>query len=144
MSDSQTYQTILKEAGLKVTPQRLAVLEAVYVLDKHTTSEEISNFVKRQYPSMAIGTVYNILNFFVSKGIISRVKTDKGAMLYDIVSEKHHHLYCMQSDRIEDYYNNELDRLLEDFFSKKKIRGFEIEDIKLQLVGRFREDNSQS
>ncbi len=144
MPADKAYQSILKDAGLKVTPQRLAVLEAVHSLKKHTTSEQVSDYVKKQFPSMALGTVYNILDFFVGKGIVTRVKTDRGAMLYDIVSDKHHHLYCMESDRIEDYYDDELDQVLEDYFKKRKIKGFDIKDIKLQLVGRFREDNSQS
>ena len=138
MSESTTYQSILREVGLKVTPQRMAVLEALHVIDKHPTSEDISNYVRRHHPGLALGTVYNILEFFVNKGLVSRVKTDKGAMLYDVVSEKHHHLYCRESDRIEDYYNKELDRMLEDFFRQKGIKGFEIDDIKLQLVGRFK------
>lgn len=140
MFNKLTYQSILKEAGLKVTPQRMAVLQAIYKLEKHPTSEDISNYVRNKNPNIAIGTVYNILDFFVKKGIVARVKTDKGAMLYDAVSEKHHHLYCAESDRIEDYYDEELDSLLDDFFREKRIGNFQIDDIKLQLVGRFKEE----
>ncbi len=144
MPESTDFQQILREAGLKVTPQRIAVLEAIYKLDKHPTSEEISNYVKIHHPNVAIGTVYNILELYVKKGIATRVKTDRGAMLYDAVAEKHHHLYCNESEKIEDYYDKELDELLEGYFRNKKIRGFEIDDIKLQLVGRFKRKNSQS
>ena len=140
MSAKESFQSILKDAGLKVTPQRIAVLEAIYRLEKHPTSEDISNYVRNNNPNIALGTVYNILDFYVKKGIVTRVKTDKGAMLYDAVSEKHHHLYCAESDRIEDYYDKELDNLLENFFREKRIRDFEIDDIKLQLVGRFKDE----
>lgn len=144
MSESTNYQLILWEAKLKVTPQRIAVLEAIYKLEKHPTSEAISNYVRIHHPNIALGTVYNILELYVKKGIVTRVKTDRGAMLYDAVSEKHHHLYCNESDKVEDYYDKELDQLLEGYFRNKKIRGFEIDDIKLQLVGRFKQNNSQS
>ena len=140
MSAKESFQSILKDAGLKVTPQRIAVLEAIYRLEKHPTSEDISNYVRNNNPNIALGTVYNIRDFYVKKGIVTRVKTDKGAMLYDAVSEKHHHLYCAESDRIEDYYDKELDNLLENFFREKRIRDFEIDDIKLQLVGRFKDE----
>jgi Fur family peroxide stress response transcriptional regulator len=144
MSESINYQPILQQAGLKVTPQRIAVLDAIYKLEKHPTSEDISNYVRNHHPNIALGTVYNILELYQQKGIVSRVKTDRGAMIYDTVSEKHHHLYSNESDRIEDYYDEELDELLEDYFRNKRIRGFEVDDIKLQLVGRFKQNKPQS
>jgi Fur family peroxide stress response transcriptional regulator len=58
-------------------------------------------------------------------------------MRYDAVMESHHHLYCSESDRIEDYKDNELNELLEKYFEKKKIPDFKIEDIKLQIIGKF-------
>lgn len=138
------YHNQLRDAGLKVTPQRVAVLDAVDLFRHHPSSEEIAAEVRKNYPSIATGTVYNILDLLVSKDIIKRVKTEKGVMLYDAVRDKHHHLYCAESERVEDYFDEELDALLEDFFNKKEIRGFEIDDIQLQLVGKFRDKNSQS
>ena len=58
-------------------------------------------------------------------------------MRYDAVMERHHHLYCSESDRIEDYENEELNEMLEKYFEKKKIPDFNIEDIKLQIIGKF-------
>jgi Fur family transcriptional regulator, peroxide stress response regulator len=58
-------------------------------------------------------------------------------MRYDYVKEKHHHLYCAESERIEDYYDKELDKLLENYLKKKTIPNFKIKDIKLQIVGNF-------
>lgn len=132
------FHSLLKDAGLRVTPQRVAVLEAVFSLEGHPSSEQVLDFVKKRHPSIALGTVYNILDSFTEKRILTRVKTDKGVMLYDAVTSKHHHLYCDESDRIKDYYDEELDAILEDYFNKKKIDNFEVTDIKLQLVGRFK------
>jgi Fur family peroxide stress response transcriptional regulator len=58
-------------------------------------------------------------------------------MRYDSILEKHHHLYCVESDRIDDYYDPELTLLLEDYFSKKNIPNFTIDDVKLQITGKF-------
>ena len=69
--------------------------------------------------------------------LIKKVKTEKDIMRYDAVMESHHHLYCSESDRIEDYKDNELNELLEKYFEKKKIPDFKIEDIKLQIIGKF-------
>lgn len=132
------FHSLLKNAGLRITPQRVAVLDAVFNLEGHPSSDEVSKQVKKRYPSIALGTIYNILDSLTEKGILKRVKTDKGVMLYDPVTSKHHHLYCDESDRIEDFYDEELDNMLDAYFRNKNIAGFEITDIKLQLVGRFR------
>ncbi len=138
MTEQYNNHEIPKEAGLKVTPQRMAVLAAVQQFKSHPSAEEIVKKIRIKHPAIATGTVYNILELFVQKGILKRVKTEKGAMLYDAIMENHHHLYCEESDRIEDYYNEELDRLLVKYFAEHSIKGFEIDDINLQLIGKFK------
>jgi Fur family peroxide stress response transcriptional regulator len=133
------FKTKLKEHGLKVTPQRMAVLEAVDALHNHPTSDEVFQVIRKKYPSIATGTVYKILDTLAEKGIIRRVKTERGLLRYDAVTSGHHHLYCAVSERIEDYYNDELTSLLKDYFRKNHIKDFEIEEIKLQIIGRFPE-----
>ena len=58
-------------------------------------------------------------------------------MRYDGIIEAHHHLYCSSCDLIEDYVDKELDEFLTDYFKSKKITGFKIEEIVLQIRGTF-------
>jgi len=127
----------LTDKGLKVTPQRVVVLEAVIRLNIHPSADNVIEFIKVNHPNIATGTVYKTLETLVQRGIIKKIKTDNGIMRYDAVFEKHHHLYCSESDRIEDFYDNELNEILDDYLKKTKIPNFRIEDIKLQIVGRF-------
>ena len=129
----------LKENRLKVTPQRMAVLEAVVVLNDHPTADEVCQYIRRNHPNIATGTVYKTLDTLVEKRIIRRVKTDRDIMRYDAVTAGHHHLYCAVSERIEDYYDDDLNNLLEDYFNSRHIKGFDIEEIRLQIIGRFPE-----
>ncbi|HER09919.1 MAG TPA: transcriptional repressor, partial [Bacteroides sp.] len=69
--------------------------------------------------------------------LLSRVKTEKDVMRYDALTEKHHHLYCTESEEIEDYVDQELDLVLKDYFKKKEIPGFRVEEIRLQINGKF-------
>ncbi len=131
---------ILAARGLKITPQRLVVLEALEK-NHHPTADHIISYIRQNHPNIAIGTVYKTLETFVDKGIIQKVKTEKDVMRYDAITEKHHHLYCSESDRIEDYFDDELNNLLADYFSTKQIPGFTIDDIKLQILGRFKKEN---
>lgn len=131
---------LIKEKGLKVTPQRMAILEAVYKAKCHPTAENIVESIRKSHPSIATGTVYKILDVLVDKQLIRKVKTEKDIMRYDGFMEKHHHLYSSESDKIEDYVDNELDEILEKFFNKKEISNFKIKDFRLHLVGDFLND----
>jgi Fur family peroxide stress response transcriptional regulator len=127
----------LVEKRLKVTPQRIAVLEAIVSMNNHPTAENIIEYIRKNHPNIAIATVYKVLDALVKKELIRKVKTEKDVMRYDAIMDSHHHLYCSESDRIEDYRDNELNNILERYFEKKGIPDFEIEDIKLQIIGKF-------
>lgn len=133
-------KTKLKMSGLKITPQRLAVLDSITLMNNHPTAEEIINLVRKMQPNIAVGTVYNILETLEQKDIIKKVKTEAGVFRYDGVTEHHHHLYCQESDRIADYIDEDLDSILRDYFSRKKPTNFKIEEIKLQINGKFLSD----
>ena len=127
----------LAEKGLKITPQRIAVLEAIYALKNHPTAEMIMEHIKDTHPGIASATVYKVLDALEENQLISRVKTEKDIKRFDGIVENHHHLYSTESDKIKDYVNEDLDQLLADFFKKNQIDGFEIEEIKLQINGKF-------
>ena len=128
-------------AGLKVTPQRHAILEAVHTLGNHPTADMIFDHIRKKHPGIATGTVYKVLDVMEENHLIQRVKTDKDAMRYDAVMKKHHHIYCAETERIEDYFDEELDQMLQTYFQKKDLHNFKIEDIILQIKGNFNEKN---
>lgn len=123
--------------GLRVTPQRLSIFGAIIKLNNHPTADDVIVFIKKNHPNIATGTVYKVLDSLVENGLIKKVKTEKDIMRYDAVMENHHHLYCSESDKIADYYNEEIIELLSDYFKKHEIPDFEIGDIKLQIIGKF-------
>ena len=133
-----SIQEKLKEKGLKVTPQRIAIYNAVVNLKNHPTAEGIVDLIKTDYPSISVGTVYKVLNVLVDTGLLKKVKSEKDVMRYDAMIEHHHHLYCKDTDRIEDYEDEQLDVLVKEYFKKKNIKNFEIEDFKLQITGKFK------
>ncbi len=128
----------LIEKGLRVTPQRLAILEAIIKLKNHPTADNIIEYIKDNHPNIATGTVYKVLDVLVENKLIKKVKTDKDSMRYDAIMENHHHLYSAESDKIVDYFNDDINKLLADYFEKNEIPDFNIEDIKLQIIGKFK------
>jgi len=133
----ETIRQALFEKGLKVTPQRILILDAVYTLNNHPSAEGILEEVKKQHPNIAAGTVYKVLEILVRNALVKKVPTDNGVMRYDGIIHSHHHLYCSESNLIQDYFDKELDELLWNYFREKKIEGFQIDEMKLEIKGKF-------
>jgi Fur family transcriptional regulator, peroxide stress response regulator len=127
----------LEEKNLRITPQRLAVYEAVMFLKNHPSADMVSNHVRKVHPNISVATVYKILDTLVENGLMRRVKTEDDVMRYDADTASHHHLYCSTTKKIEDYYDEELNDILTSYFHEKGISGFDIEDIRLQIIGKF-------
>lgn len=130
----------LSEKGMKVTPQRVSILEAIHRLNNHPTAENIIDYIRDNNPNIATATVYKVLDALVMNELLRKVKTEKDVMRYDAIMANHHHLYCSDSDRIEDFVDDELNELITKYFEKNKIPDFKIEDVKLQIIGRFLKD----
>lgn len=135
---------ILAKHNLKMTPQRIAILEVILNIENHPDAEKITDYLRLTYPSISLATIYKTLDTFTKKGIIRKVATDKESMKYDAITERHHHLYSSESDRIEDFYDEELNVLLDEFLKKKKIPNFKVEDIKLHITGKFTDNKNDN
>jgi Fur family peroxide stress response transcriptional regulator len=140
---SESVRGLLTEKELKVTPQRLAVLDALSKLNNHPTADNIIAFIRKYHPNIATGTIYKTLDTFVEKGILKKVKTEKDVMRYDSILDNHHHLYSSNTEQIEDYYDEELDKIMDNYFKKKKIPNFTVEDIKVQIIGKFKNNQNK-
>ncbi|MBI5325335.1 MAG: transcriptional repressor [Ignavibacteriae bacterium] len=137
MNRKAQIRKTLANAGLKATVQRLVILEALTNNYSHPTAESIYKQIKKDYPSISLSTVYNTLEVFRQCGIIRIVNTDSITARYDSVTDMHHHIFVENDNKIKDYYNPELDKILKKFFSKNKIPNLEINDIQLQIRGKY-------
>ncbi|NOX84665.1 MAG: transcriptional repressor [Chlorobi bacterium] len=127
----------LRKAGLRVTPQRVAVLLA---LDgsNHPTAELLIRKVRKKYSNISASSIYHILDTFIENGVINRVYIPGDVMRFDAVLEKHHHLYNRENNRIEDYFDDKLHDMVRNYLKTKPIPDFELEDIKIKLTGKFK------
>ena len=137
--DTKEIANKLSEKGLRVTPQRIAILGAIVNLDNHPTAENIIAYIKEKHPNISTGTVYKVLDSFVENSLLAKVKTESGIMRYDPLQSSHHHLYCESTERIEDYEDAGLDELIIEYFAKKGIKNFEIQNIQLHITGKFKD-----
>lgn len=106
--------SILRSKGMKVTPQRIAILEC---LNKktHPTVEEIYHSVLSVHPAVSLATVYKNINSMYEEGLISQVNTGK-MMRYDVVGVAHIHSVCKKCHQVKDIFLDDEKR--EDLFKR--------------------------
>jgi Fur family transcriptional regulator, peroxide stress response regulator len=98
MDNMQKYKNI----GLKLTPQRLAVLSYLEGNTDHPSADEIHKAVSVQHPTMSLATVYNTLDTLREKGYVMELSIDPGKKRFDPNTELHHHLICQFCKRVRD------------------------------------------
>jgi Fur family ferric uptake transcriptional regulator len=109
--DKEGFKSLLKDKGLKITKQRLLVLEALASCPgSHLTAEEIFEKIKADCPEIGLATVYRTIQLLLELHLIDRINLDDGFARYEIVSmedsgAKHHHyhLICQSCGKIITY-----------------------------------------
>jgi Fur family ferric uptake transcriptional regulator len=85
---------LLREHGLQVTAQRLAVLRAVSSLS-HGTADDIEESVRSDIGAISRQAVYDTLGVLTDKGLIRRIQPARSPARYeDRIDDNHHHLVC--------------------------------------------------
>lgn len=92
----------LHKAGLKLTPQRYAVLDYLVRSPIHPTAEQIRVDLNRQFPRASRATVYNTLNALRDAGLIHEIYIDDAVARYDANIAPHHHFICRRCGKLED------------------------------------------
>jgi Fur family peroxide stress response transcriptional regulator len=92
----------LREAEMKLTPQRFAVLDYLVRSSVHPTAEQISADLNRRFPRASRATVYNTLHALRDAGLVHEIYMDGAVARYDANIEPHHHFVCRICDRLED------------------------------------------
>ena len=92
----------LRDNGMRVTPQRLVIARALRRLDRHASVDEVTTEVAREFPNVAVPTVYSALEVLADLGFARRVTVAPGAVLYDPHTDDHHHLVCSSCRRVID------------------------------------------
>jgi Fe2+ or Zn2+ uptake regulation protein len=94
----------LREHGKRMTPQRIAVLEALRATTSHPTAEELRVLVQKLVPTISLGTVYRNLHVLVEGGCARRLPTPQGSHRFDGDLSPHLHVICRKCGRIADVH----------------------------------------
>lgn len=122
----------LKEANIRITPQRYAILEYLIENHSHPTADEIYRALEERFPNMSVATVYNNLRLFTEIGFVQEMKYGDGSSRFDFDSTKHYHAICQNCGKIVDFHYPGLEDVE---MAASKLTGFEINEHRLELYG---------
>jgi Fur family transcriptional regulator, peroxide stress response regulator len=92
----------LEQTGQRFTEQRAAVFRFLRRTDRHPTAEEVFLYVRRAIPDISLATVYKSLETLVGCGLAVKLSTGDGSARYDGRTDEHHHVRCLECERILD------------------------------------------
>lgn len=121
----------LHERGLRLTPQRQLVLDAVRALD-HATPEQICARVQQSAPAVNITTIYRTLDLLDRIGLVHHTHLGHGAPTYAVREHQHVHLVCHSCGAVEELPTELMDGLVENLADRS---GFALDVSHLALSG---------
>jgi len=126
-------KNLLRQAGKRVTPQRVLILETMREAGGHLDADEIYRLAKRKAPRLSLSTVYRTLTMLKEAGVIEELRLGEEHHHYELKGERgHHHLICRGCGKVIEF---------ECPFSKELIRSlgeehdFEVTGIHLDVMG---------
>jgi Fur family peroxide stress response transcriptional regulator len=93
----------LKSGGVRMTPQRYAILQYLMESFSHPTADDIFRALSPQYPSLSVATVYNNLKVFVDAGLVRELTYGDDSSRFDGDMSDHYHITCTNCGTIVDF-----------------------------------------
>lgn len=127
----------LQERGYKLTTQRRAILDTIMEnSDKHLSSEDIYDLVRKKCPEIGLATVYRTLQIFEELGLIYKLDFNDGRVRYDVYNgtsdHQHHHLICIGCGAVIEVEEDLLDDMEKHI---TEVKDFEIVDHNVKFFG---------
>ena len=132
----EEFKQILKKHSLKATPQRLVVHEAMMTLGHACADMVTEEIMKKENAKITVASVYNVLTQMAMLGIYDYRLSANNKMYFDVNTFKHIHLYDKDNHMFKDVIDDELIQLIESHLNKKRFKGYKVEGVDIQLIGR--------
>jgi Fur family transcriptional regulator, ferric uptake regulator len=108
MSDSllNNAKSELARQGIRLTPQRKAIVETAFRSEEHFTAEDVLERAQLINSSVSRATVYRTLDLLISAKLLQKIELGRDFTYYDPNYQKrpgHHHLICLDCQRIVEF-----------------------------------------
>ena len=122
----------MKEANIRITPQRYAILEYLVESKSHPTADEIYKHLEHRFPNMSVATVYNNLRLFTGIGLVTEMAYGDSSSRFDFTSTKHYHAICDECGKIVDVNYPGLEDVEA---ATERLTGFIVREHRLEMYG---------
>ena len=103
------FEKACRDAGLKLTHQRLQIYRELASATDHPAAEMLYTRLRRNLPTLSLDTVYRTLATLEEHHIITRVQTDESQARYEVEMATHHHALCRRCGAITDFHWSSFD-----------------------------------
>jgi Fur family transcriptional regulator, peroxide stress response regulator len=97
------FEVACRHRGLRLTPQRLEIFQALTEAVDHPTAEQLHQRLQRKMPTLSLDTVYRTLGTLTQHGLINKVETVESQARFEAQERPHHHLICHKCREIIDF-----------------------------------------
>jgi len=112
--DHETFKAMIRKMGLKVTSQRLAILETLSGGRAHVSAQEVFEKVNARHPEIGFATVYRFLRKMAEQNMVTEVRMGGLPARYELTPRHHHdHLTCVRCGLIVEFENQQIEALQE-------------------------------
>jgi len=105
------FRAKCQKMGLKITPQRMAVYQALLGTTEHPSAETVFREVRRASPTISLDTVNRTLLTLSEMGVAFVVEGSGDAKRFDANLKNHQHFKCLKCRRIIDFHHEPFDRI---------------------------------
>ncbi|MBF0706957.1 MULTISPECIES: peroxide-responsive transcriptional repressor PerR [Bacillales] len=135
MAEEKLHEAIdaMKNSGVRITPQRHAILEHLIQSMSHPTADEIYKSLEGKFPNMSVATVYNNLRVFKEIGLVKELTYGDASSRFDCVTTDHYHIICDDCGKIVDFHYPGLDEVET---LAEQVTGFRVGDHRMEIYGK--------
>lgn len=127
------YTEPLKERGIRVTPQRAYIWQALVGSGKHFTAEELKEQVEKALPGLEVSTVYRTLEALNEAGLVVESRLPEGPRIFEANPTPHPHLICERCDNLFHLETADYRLMLESL--NREATGFEVRKLHVFATG---------
>lgn len=107
----QHLKVVAREAGLKLTHQRLEIFRELAGTEEHPDAETIFRAVQQRMPTVSLDTVYRTLWMLHDLGLVTTLGPQRTGVRFDANLDRHHHYFCVRCGLVRDFESEELNGL---------------------------------
>lgn len=123
---------ILKSNGVRMTPQRHAILNYLLSNMNHPTADEIYKALETTFPNMSVATVYNNLRVFKEAGLVRELTYGDASSRFDANMDEHYHIICQKCGKITDF---KYPSLIDAEVTAEKSTGYHVKSHRMEIYG---------